>query len=177
MAILSDIRMALVFVWLIGNMCSISLSAQEIKTSRPALVNKQAARLVDQFGKTSSEDRSARFDGLFQDILRNPKSIGYIFLYCGKKCRYGEIEAHLRGMEIKIGLRGFDRSRLVISNAGFKESFETELWLVPDGDRPPSPRSTLNIRNVTFSKSTSRTFEAYECCDDYSEFWKNFEPG
>lgn len=169
-------RMVLIFTALLGNLYLISIAAQDPKTNRPGLIIKPTAKLIDEFGIVGSEVRSGRFDRLFQEISQSPNSIGYIFLYCGRKCRYGEIEAHLRGIEIKIGLRRFDRSRLVISNAGFRESFATEFWLVPDGACPPSPRPTLNIRNVMFTKSTARAFEAYDCCDDYSEFWKNFRP-
>ena len=135
-----------------------------------------ATKLVDNFGTLGSEDRSSRFDGLFQELSQNPGTVGFVFLFCGKTCRYGEIEAHLRGIEIKIALRKFDRSRLVVLHGGFREEFETELWLAADETSAPKPKSTINIRYVTFTKASGRTYEMYDCCDDYSEFWKNLKP-
>ena len=151
--------------------------AQETNNVRPSLlITQPATKLVDQFGNLQSEDRSARFDSLFQEIKQNPGSIGYVFLYCGKKCRYGEIEAHQRGIEIKIALRGFDRSRIVVVNAGFRENFETELWISRDSEIAPTPKSTVNIRFVEFARSTKREIEWYDCCDDFTYVWKNLKP-
>jgi len=132
-------------------------------------------RLVDTFGKLSAEDRSARFDVLLQEISRTPNSIGYVFLYCGRQCRYGEIEAHQRGIEIKIALRHFERDRIVVLNAGFRDRFETELWLAGEPGTAPRPRSTVNIRFVDFAKPTKRMFEPYDCCDDFSDVWRNIK--
>lgn len=142
----------------------------------PLVIINSTVTLVDQFGVMTAEDRSGRFDLLFSQIMQSPESVGYVFLYCGKKCRYGEIEAHQRGIEIKIGLRRFERNRIVVVNAGFRENFETELWIAKEKNDVPEPKSTLNIRYVEFSPSSKRAFEAYECCDDYSDFWKNLKP-
>lgn len=157
--------------------CTQQIWAQQPSASRPPLViTNSAITLVDQFGIMNAEDRSGRFDLLFAQIMQSPGSMGYVFLYCGKKCRYGEIEAHQRGIEIKIGMRRFDRNRLVVMNAGFRETFETELWIATGENVVPKPRSTVNIRYVEFSSSSKQMFEAYDCCDDYSDFWKNLKP-
>ena len=134
-------------------------------------------RLIDQFGNLTGEERSARFDNLFNEISKKPASIGYVVLYCGKTCQYGEIEAHMRGIEIKIALRKFDRSKLVVVNGGFRPKFDTELWVVEEGSAPPEIKQTMNIRYVTFTGTTPRTYEYYDCCgDDYRTFWKNLKP-
>ena len=59
-------------------------------------------RLFDQFSKVTAEDRSARFDNLFVELQNDPNAQGFVFIYCGKTCRYGEVEAHFRGIELKI---------------------------------------------------------------------------
>jgi hypothetical protein len=153
------------------------IQSQKPAETRPPLVVKNSPiKLVDQFGTMNSEERSSRLDMLFAEIAQTPNSIGYVLLYCGKKCRYGEIEAHQRGIEIKIALRRFDRNRIVVLNAGFRETFETELWISADPRVAPKPNSTVNIRLVEFSRSTKQEYEAYECCDDYSDVWKNLKP-
>jgi hypothetical protein len=77
---------------------------------------KAVAVLFDEFGKVNSELRSGKFDALFAELSKSPNSIGYVFLFCGRVCQYGEIEAHIRGIEVKINLRNFDRNRLVVLN-------------------------------------------------------------
>jgi hypothetical protein len=155
---------------------SLVVAAQKSDADRPALVIKPTTTLVDQFGVKNSEERSMRFDNFFQQISRRSGSVGYIVLYCGKMCQYGEIEAHMRGIEIKISLRQFERSNLVIVNGGFREKFDTELWLVENGSSPPEIRPTVNIKYVSFAGTTRRTLEYYDCCDDYRTFWKNLKP-
>lgn len=137
---------------------------------------KADARLIDQVGNLTGEDRSARFDNLFTEISNNPGSIAYVVLFCGRKCQYGEIEAHIRGIEVKIGLRKVDRSKLVLVNGGFREKFDTELWLVENSSATPEIKPTVNIRYVTFAGTTRRTLEYYDCCDDYRPFWENLKP-
>jgi hypothetical protein len=156
---------------------AVNIYGQQRTVIRPPLViTNPSTKLIDEFGRLTSEERSARFDNLFHEIAQTPGSIGYVFLYCGKKCRYGEIEAHQRGIEIKIALRGFDRSRIVVLNTGFRETFETELWLATKPSDVPKPKSSVNIRLVDFTTSSNRQFEAYECCGDYSDVWKNLKP-
>lgn len=149
---------------------------QSESKNQPSPIAQNEAKLMDAFGKLVSEERSLRFDLLFQEIQRSPESIGYVFLYCGKKCRYGEIEAHMRGIELKTAIRKFDRSRLVIVNAGFRDAFATELWLVAKGQCPPTPKPTVNIKYVVFAERGKYSMEAYDCCDDFSEIWKNYKP-
>ena len=134
------------------------------------------ARLVDEYGFLNSEERSLRFDVFFQELSKDPTATGYVYLFCGKKCRYDEVVAHMRGIEVKIALRQFDRSRLVIQNAGFREAFTTQLWLVPAGACLPVAEARVHIKDVEFTKPGKFPRVAYECCeDDFSEVWKNIK--
>ena len=134
---------------------------------RTLVINKAeaAAKLIDEFGIINSEERSARFDTFFAELFNHPGSVGYVFLFCGKECRYDEVVAHMRGIENKMNFRNFDRSRIVIQNAGFRESFRTELWLVPPGACAPLANSTTPLRDVKFNRRT-RPVEAYDCCEE-----------
>lgn len=178
MAIFARLHLQTVSLGIIALSFVLGSSAQALPAAADQSVreNTKEAKLNDEFGRLNSEDRSARFDSFFQEISQNPESVGYVFLYCGKKCRYGEIEAHLRGIELKVALRKFNRSRLIIVNAGFREVFATELWFVPKGACPPKPKSTVNIKYVVFSERGKYSMEAYDCCDDFSEVWRNYKP-
>ena len=135
------------------------------------------AELVDQLSaKMNAEVRSARFDMFFQQINGHPDSLGYVILYCGRQCKYGEIEAHLRGIEIAAALRGFDRARLITLHAGYREQFGIDLWLVFKGGGAPKIAPTVSIREVVFSSPGPKKIDAYNCCDDITEIWKSILP-
>lgn len=161
-------------VFLLLCVLAASAIAQDKPGKTPTLsISKAAAsaKLVDEFGLSNSEERSARFDAFFAEISESPGSTGYVLLYCGKQCRYDEIIAHMRGIEVKIALRKFDRSRIVVQDAGFKYSFKTELWIAPEGSAAPRSNSELLVQDVTFTKSGKYIMELYDCCDTYEDVW------
>lgn len=156
---------------------------RESFAQRQALSSQTTLQLLDELGpRLGSEERSARLDALFNELgfynesTKDSPSMGYILIYCGKRCRYGEIEAHIRGLELKIHTRGVPRDRLRIIGAGYRESQTVELWIASDGNAAPVPRSTLNIKQVTFTKTTKHIVENYDCCDDNGYLWKTFKP-
>jgi hypothetical protein len=157
-------------------LCVLAVSGvSQVKTRTPTLsINKPelSATLIDEFPIMNSEERSSRFDNFFSEILKAPGSTGYVLLFCGKKCRYDEIVAHMRGIEVKIAFRNFDRSRLVLQNAGFLSEFRTQLWLVPAGASAPRAVSEFNVNEVEFTEPGRYPLEAYECCDDYTYVWQ-----
>jgi hypothetical protein len=146
---------------------------KELVINRPD----QGLKLVDEFGKVTAEDRSARFDSFFIELSQIPNSTGYVYLYCGRTCRYDEIAGHIKGIEVKIALRKFDRSRIVILNAGFKQAFDTELWVVSKNGCLPKPRSSIGIRSVDFVPGNRNRIEAYDCCGiDFEKVWESIRP-
>lgn len=134
------------------------------------------AIIVDSFAKSSGEDRSARFDNFFVQILNNEGSIGYVLIFCGKECSYGEIEGHFRGIELKIATRNFPRDRLVVLHGGYRDSQQVELWLVPLDAGAPIPESTRSIKDVTFKKEPKSPIVPYDCCEDDGMLWKKLRP-
>jgi hypothetical protein len=126
--------------------------------------SKPIPRLVDSFTISTSEERSLFLDLLFSEIEKDPGAVGYITIFCGKTCRYGEVEAHLRGIEMKINFRGFSRNKIKIINGGFRETFTTELWVVPKGACAPPLNSTLSISQVKFSGTFKSKSVPYDCC-------------
>ena len=154
---------------------TVAASGQDQRT-RDANYQRPAPAIIDSFGRATGEDRSARFDNFFIQIQDNGGSVGYVFVYCGKLCRYGEVEAHFRGIELKTATSNISRDRLVVLHGGYRDAQEVELWLVPREAGAPIPRSTRSIRDVAFTKPTKRVLEPYDCCDDYGPYWKAFRP-
>ncbi len=149
----------------------------------PVAHSQTSLQLIDEFGPgLGSEERSARFDALFSELgfyekaRKNSPSIGYVLVYCGKVCRYGEVEAHIRGIELKMHAREVPRSRMRIVAAGYRDKLTIELWIASDNKAAPVPTPALNIKQVTFAKPTRRIVEAYDCCDSPYYLWKVFRP-
>ena len=151
----------------------VNMFAQAAKPLRPGLILiKPATQLVDEFGRTTPADKSGRLDSLFSVMSKNANSKGYVYVYCGKICPSGEIEAHFRGIESFIWIRKFDRKRLVVLNGGFRDSTTVELWLVPEGACPPAPRPSVEFRHVSFIGKYKNRFESYDCCKDDDFQWE-----
>ena len=55
-----------------------NIAGQEPRTGQPPLSLDSSAKLVDEFGILGSEDRSARFDFLFQEIAKNTNSVARV---------------------------------------------------------------------------------------------------
>ncbi|MDQ3748410.1 MAG: hypothetical protein M3367_05235 [Acidobacteriota bacterium] len=125
---------------------------------------KSKAELVDSFQWANGDEANARLDALWAKVQNNPNSIAYIIIYCGKICKYGEVEAHIKGIELAIAFRNFPRDKVVIISGGFRENTTTELWLLTEKSCPPTPKPTINIRDVKFQKTKKPIFRPYDCC-------------
>lgn len=122
------------------------------------------AVLFDSFTDFNAELNSSRIDKLLNEAGKNSKNKAVIFVYCGRTCKYGEVEAHFRGIKIKMKLRGVPADRYLILAGGYREQTETELWFVPENACPPIPNSTVDIQNVKFKDKFKGAFVPYECC-------------
>lgn len=87
-----------------------------------------------------------------------------MILYCGKNCQYGEVEAHLRGIDLSLRGKGMKENEFLILNGGFKTEFKIEYWLVPENACLPIPKSEVDIKDVKFKRTFKRKVIAYDCC-------------
>lgn len=143
--------------------------------------SKTSVRLLDELKPgLGSEERSARLDmffselGFYQEPQKDTASVGYVLVYCGKVCRYGEVEAHVRGIILKSHTRRVPRNRLKIVAAGYREEATVELWVASNDQVAPVPKPTIDIKHVNFTRATKRIVEAYDCCDDPNEVWEYY---
>ena len=138
---------------------ALRIAGQETATTNA----KTVSVLVDSLVRINSETRSAKLDQFFVELANHSKSKGLMLIYCGKRCQYGEVEAHIRGIENKIAYHRYDRNNVVILNAGFRDVMTVELWLVPEGACPPLPNPTLTIKQIKFKRLYKATVP-YDCC-------------
>lgn len=103
-------------------------------------------------------------DRLRIEVFNHKDSKGYIIVYCGKICRYGEVEAHLRGIELSLRFKGVPVNTFKVIAGGYKEKATTEFWMAPANACPPPIDSSVGIREVKFRGKFKKTVVDYECC-------------
>lgn len=130
--------------FLIGAL-SLAIFAQDIAAEDTQ--NPKTTRLVDEFGKVTDCDLSARVDNFFIQLNNAPEAVGYVILYKGVDWLPADLESNPIRSRItrNIAFRKYDGSRLVFVDGGFRESFSTELFLVPPGGEPPQPSNTIPV--------------------------------
>ena len=102
-------------------------------------------RKFDEFPNLAFDDQKARLDNLAIELANQPGSTGYIIVYQGRTSRTGQADRlgeRARGYLVRT--RGLDPNRIVISNGGYREADEFELWIVPQG--APSPQATPTLQ-------------------------------
>lgn len=124
----------------------------------------QKAEFVNSSGYAGSESESAFIDDLRNMMHNNPNSKGVFVFFCGKICQYGEIEAHIRGLNDSLKGKGWKNSEFAILQGGYKDKFTLEYWMVPEKTGLPIPSSTIDIKEVTFKGTYKRKFVPYDCC-------------
>lgn len=111
------------------------------------------ARLFDSYPGINAEDLMARLDNLAIQLQNDPDVHAYVFVY-GAKGEGGGTGKHLLRITIDylVKARGIDEARIVNADGGrYKDPKDawTELWLVPSGAEPPTPRKyETNIGKV-----------------------------
>ena len=102
-------------------------------------------------------------DVLRTELSKQEDSRGYIIVYCGKICHYGEIEAHLRGIESALRRKSVDNKDFSIISGGYKDKATTEFWVVPKNTCVPMGESTLPFKDIRYKGKFKKHIVEYEC--------------
>lgn len=100
-------------------------------------------RKFDEFGDIARDDEKARLDNFAIQLQQEPEAQGYIFVYSGTGRRIRPDYAQRRTARIRdylINSRGLDSRRIVILEGAPRADPTVELWIVPPGSTPPTPR-------------------------------------
>jgi hypothetical protein len=110
-------------------------------TSIPPRADLSPAREFDVCCACTFDDQKARLDNLAVELQRDPTAMAYIIAYSGRGSRIGQADfLGTRARDYLVMRRGMDRSRIVIVNGGVRDEDCVELWIVPQGAKPPQPR-------------------------------------
>ena len=117
--------------------------------------NPKTTTLVDEFGRATDCDMSARVDNLFIQLNNNLDATGYIITYVGVDFLPSQVEDPPMARQIRqsMAFRKYDMGRIVFISGGLRETQGTEFWLVPEGAIPPEPTKTVPKPKV--SKNTT----------------------
>ncbi|HEX8145408.1 MAG TPA: hypothetical protein VF553_22760 [Pyrinomonadaceae bacterium] len=98
------------------------------------------SRQFDKYGDLAFADEKKRLDHFAEQLKKEPESQGHIMVY-GKRGAPA-VEAQERGARAKdylVTKGGIAAERLVTIDGGEHERMSIELWITPQGGRPPAP--------------------------------------
>ena len=101
----------------------------------------EESRRFDEYGPIAYDDEKARLDNYAIQLQNEPNAQGYIIVYGGRRGPRGEASRRAaRAREYLTTLRGIDSRRLIVLEGPERDVLTTELWIVPTGAAPPTPR-------------------------------------
>jgi len=82
-------------------------------------------------------------------LQNSPDTTAYIIIYAGRTSRTGQADKlGRRSLDYLTIQRGIDSQRLVVTNGGYRDSDSIEIWICPQGAKPPQPTPTVQPSEV-----------------------------
>ena len=95
----------------------------------------------DVYYDIARNDEKARLDNFAIRLQQEPGSQGYVIIYPGRKAGPSQAQARSqRIVDYLVTTRGLDAHRVVVTLGPARESWVTELWVVPEGAPAPVPQ-------------------------------------
>jgi hypothetical protein len=151
----------LTFIFLV--LCSFLpfFQAQEAKS--------QSSRKVDFYNDKiqSGEAEQWHLEDFLKQLEKEPNAKAFIIAYGGQEDNPGKAGRYAtRAKNYLVTARGIDPARIVTIDGGRREDFIVELWLVPNGSRPPAPSPTSTVED---DPGDNRLFDRFEVdCEGFS---------
>ncbi len=109
--------------------CSVSLPIQE------------TSKKFDEYYDIARNDEKARLDNYAIELQNEPGRQGYIIVYPSRKAKANDAQQRAeRISDYLINSRGIDPSRFTVKIGHARDSWLTEMWIVPQGATPPVPQ-------------------------------------
>src|SRR5215813_14258675 len=109
--------------------CAIAIPLPEVKK-----------RKFDEHPSIARNDEKARLDNFAVELQSDPTATGYIIVYAGRSGKQGDVQRHMtRQVDYLVNSRGIDARRIVTLTGRTRDELMVELWLVPQGAKPPLP--------------------------------------
>jgi hypothetical protein len=96
-------------------------------------------RKFDEFPTIAYNDEKARLDNYAIELQNDPTATAYVIVYPGQRGRPGDVQRHTtRIVDYLVNSRGINAQRIVTLVGPPRGDLLVELWLCPQGARPPS---------------------------------------
>ena len=93
----------------------------------------------DEFPSIAYNDMKARLDKYAIELQNDPAATAYVIVYPGLGARPGEVPRNMtRIVDYLVNSRGTDAQRIVTLVGPPRDALLIELWLSPQGAKPPS---------------------------------------
>ena len=119
-------------------------------------------KLIGSLPLVKADEASLMIDLLMIEVAKTNEAKGMTAFFCGVVCRYGEIEAHLRGIEMALRAKQISEADVAIVFGGFRERSTTEFWLVHQGRS--FPITQLGSQKIKFIGKFGKRIVHYDCC-------------
>lgn len=110
----------------------------------------QLSRKVDSYNDKiqSGEAEQWHLEDFLKELAKEPNAKAFIIAYGGREDNPGKARRYAtRARNYLVEARGIDPARIVTIDGGRREDFIVELWLVPNGSRPPEPTPTVTVED------------------------------
>ncbi|HUS09077.1 MAG TPA: hypothetical protein VMZ30_01335 [Pyrinomonadaceae bacterium] len=99
------------------------------------------SRKFDEFPAIAYNDEKARLDNYAIELQNDPTATAYVIVYGGRRGRPSEVQRHTtRIVDYLVNSRGINAQRIVTLVGPVRDDLLVEIWLSPQGARPPSDR-------------------------------------
>jgi len=93
----------------------------------------------DEFPNIARNDEKARLDNYAIELQNDPTSTAYVIVYPGQRGRPGEVQQHTtRIVDYLVNSRGINGTRIITLVGPPRDALLVELWLCPQGAKPPA---------------------------------------
>lgn len=96
-------------------------------------------RKFDEYPTISYNDEKARLDTYAIELQNDPTATAFVIVYPGARGRPGDVQRQTtRLVDYLVNSRGINAQRIVTLVGPSREALMVELWLCPQGAKPPS---------------------------------------
>jgi hypothetical protein len=96
-------------------------------------------RKFDEFPAIAYNDEKARLDNYAIELQNDPTSTAYVIVYPGQRGRASDVPRHTsRIVDYMVNSRGVGTERIVTLVGPPRDTLLVELWLCPQGAKPPT---------------------------------------
>lgn len=116
------------------------------------------SRLIDEFGKLCSEELMARYDSFLGQLQNDPSAEGHIVFYGNRSTEGKNLKFVGYLKEFYPTVRGFDKTRILLTRGENQNEMKTQFWLVPAGAIPPKPEAIFTEEKIASTKQYDKSW-------------------